>query len=555
MKRFTFLAAIAFAVSMTANAQVWEDDLKTVDSADDYVRSAPMTMDENGNTIVTGRYSLQDNLQFGLYTFTGVTANDAFIGKYDSKGLKQWVAGINGNAVITAVTTDEEGNIYAAGKFAAEAKVCGTSGEAQTITDGDATNTSRTSSFIVKYDKDGVVKSVKTLIPAKDTSFFNDNPDLWDTMEPNVTISNIQADGDKVYFSLTYKGNVTMDGTTFEGHYANAWGMLIQDLSTAAIVSVDANELGSPSVVASLGAVDKVSYDVSYQPEDVCFTVDNGVVYAGFTGEGSLALTTAAGTENISLTYGEEAQEHAFIFARIEGDKTLAKTYNTTATTNINILNSIGSMRMHHGKLLVAGTFNVEGLFDGLEFKGGCDLFAASLNPSDLTLNTAKASGYDEGDAKKNAEVFTTMFSDGEELYVVGYAETTADNVYTAPLGYTIDPTTCEFTDKKSEVYLTASAENDDYLTCQYDDDRVTNSYTCTAKSTEDGINEVADNGQAIERKGDEITASAATDFAVYAADGALVKTAKASSSISLAGLGKGVYVVKAGQKTVKVSK
>lgn len=553
MKRFTLFAAMALAMSMTANAQTWEDNLTTVDNADDYVRSTPMAVDASGNTVVTGRYSLQDNLQFGLYTFTGVTANDAFIAKYDAKGAKQWVAGINGNAVFTALDTDAEGNIYAAGIFAAEAQVCGTSGEPQTITDGDATNTSRYSSFIVKYDKDGVVKSVKTLVPVADYSVVTSD-EVFPFFEPVTTIAKIQADGDKVYFSLSYRGTVTIDDLTLDGRYVDAI-YVISDVNSAAIVSVNASDLGSASTVAFLGAQDKVMSSVSYQSEGVNFTVDNGVVYAGFIGQGTLGLTTAAGTETITLSYGDDgSNEHGFIFAKIDGNSTVVKTYNTTPTSAWNLLNEIDQMVVSDGKLLVAGTFNIKGLFGGLEYKDGCDMFVASLNTSDLSLVAAKASNLEEGDANNNAEVVTALFFYDNAWYLTGYSETTSDDAFVAPLIYTIDPATCQFTDKTVNLYVTAAAENNGTVVCQYGDDGKTYRFVSGLQPIT-GINEVADNGNTIERKGDEITASAATDFAVYAADGALVKAAKASTGISLAGLGKGVYVVKAGQKTVKVSK
>lgn len=553
MKRFTFLAVIAFALSVSASAQVWSDKLTTVGDAADYVRSAPMALDADNNTVVTGRYSLQGDFAFGSTTFTGITANDAFIAKYDSKGAKQWVAGINGNAVFTAVTTDTEGNIYAAGKFAAEANVCGTDGATKSIADGDAENTSRYSSFIVKYDKNGVVKEAVSLVPVADYSVVTSD-ESFPFFEPSATISKIQVDGDKVYFSLLSRGAVTIGDLTVEDRYVDA-GWAVQDLNFAAIVSLNASDLGSAEKVASLGAQDRVLSGVSYQAEDVNFTVNDGVIYAGFTGVGTLGLTTAAGTETVTLAYEEYGNvEHAFVFARIEGDKTAVKVYNTTATDSWNVIDDIDKMLVYDGKLYVAGTFNVDGLFGGLEYKGGCDMFVASLSLSDLSLNAAKANGYDEEDAEHNAEIMTGLFSDGTSLCLSGYAYVTASGAFIAPLAYTIDPTTCDFTAQEATEYLTAATENSACVVVQYGTDGLSYTYKCLSKSTT-GISEVADKSQTIVRNGDGIAVAAPADLCVYAADGALVKSAKAATSISLAGLAKGVYVVKAGQQTVKINK
>ncbi len=553
MKRFTFLAVIAFAMSLSANAQVWTDNLTTVGAAADYVRSAPMVLDSDNNTVVTGRYSLQDAFTFGTSIFAGITANDAFIAKYDGEGAKQWVTGINGNAVFTAVATDEEGNIYAAGKFAAEAYVLGTHGDYKTISDGDVENTSRYSSFIVKYDKNGVVKEAISLVPTADYSIVTG--EAFPVYEPTATINKIQVDGDKVYFSLLSRGAVTIGDLTIEDRYENYYDYVYQDLNSAAIVSLNASDLGSAAKVAFFGASDRISYGVAYQAENVNFTVDNGVVYAGFTGVGTLGLTTAAGTETIALADdGFGTSEHAFIFARVEGDKTAVKVYNTTATESINILNDIDQMLVYDGKLYVAGTFNVGGLFGGLEYKGGCDMFVASLNLSDLSLNAAKASGYDEEDAEHNAEVMTGLFFDGSSLCVSGYAEVAASGAFIAPLAYTVDLATCDFTAQEATEYVTAATENSGYVVVQYGTDGLSYTYKCLSK-TSTGISKVADEAQTIVRNGDDITVAAPADLCVYAADGAVVKSAKASTSISLAGLSNGVYVVKAGQKTVKITK
>ncbi len=553
MKRSTFLAVIAFAMSVSANAQVWSDKLTTVDNANDYSRSAPMAIDADNNTIVTGSYSLQGDLTFGSTTFTGITANDAFIAKYDSKGAKQWAAGINGNAVFTAVATDKEGNVYAAGKFAAEANVCGTDGAAKSITDGDAENTSRYSSFLVKYDKDGVVKQAIALVPTADYSVVT-SEDAFPWFEPTATINKIQADGDKVYFSLLSRGAVTIGDLTVEDRYVDAiWA--IQDLNFATIVSLNASDFGSAAKVASFGAQDRVLSSVSYQAEDVDFTINDGVVYAGFVGAGTLGLTTAAGTETITLAYGDDGSiEHSFVFARIDGDKTVSKVYNTTATSSWNVLNGIRQMLVYNGKLYVSGTFNVDGLFGGLEYKGGCDMFVASLSTSDLSLNAAKSSGYDEDDAEHNAETATALYSDGTFLYLAGYAYVTNSGAFLAPLGYTVDPSTCALTAMENPGYLTELTENDGYIVAQYDTDGLSYTYKCLSKAAT-GISEVEDSTPAIVHNGDNITVSAPADICVYAADGALVKSAKASTAVSLAGLAKGVYVVKAGQNTVKVNK
>lgn len=559
MKKFTFLAAFALAMSMNAysqdqvsTSQEWTDELTTVGSESDFVRSTAIAMDADNNTIVTGRYSLQENLQFGLYTFTGITANDAFIGKYDKYGRKQWVAGINGNAVFTAVATDEQGNIYAAGKFAAVAKLLGTNDTSKEITDGDPENTSRTSAFLAKYSKDGVLLGVEaykaeideSLVPEGCTSFA----------EANVTINQIQVEDGKVYLSITHKGTVKIGDEVLTGNYYTAWGMYFFDSSTADIVYLNATNFEEGAWVATIGAENQVESEVSYQPESICFTVDNGVVYLGFTGMGSLKLDAMDTDVNCDFDYSDDGVEHGFVFARITNTGSVAsKIYDTLPTSSYNSLNSVDCMKLVDGKLCVAGTYNVEGLFGGLEFKGGCDTYVALLDGSTLETISAKSSGYDEGDANKTAEVVTSAFTACGSLFVTGYAENTSDHSFLTPMAYKVDLTTGEMSPVDNENYITATAQSGKYIV-SVAADKYTYDIECCDEVTA-GINDVNSDSQSIVRNGDTVTLSEPSDITVYSADGALVASAKASTSISLAGLAKGVYVVKAGQKTVKVNK
>lgn len=550
MKKFTFLTVIAFAVSLSANA--WSEKIPSVDKASAYVRSMPMAMDAEGNTIVTAPLT-KSELIFGYNTFYGQTENDAVIAKYDCTGGATWMTGINGNAIFTAVTTDAEGNIYAAGKFASSAVLYGGS-SALTISDGNEGNTTRYSSFIAKYNSKGYIQAVKTIVPTKDTTLLSGG--LMEMINLNTTISHIQTDGKKVYFSLSYNGDVKIDELSLQGHYQSAWGFYLMDATTSAIVSLDASTLGSPELVVSVGATEQVVEDVYYRPEDVCFTLNNGVIYAGFIAEGTVGVTTPSGTTKVSLDYELYGSiEHAFLFVKVDGTKSDMKVYHTTATTAAN-LSSIDQMRVIGGFLTVAGTVNVEGLFGGLKHQGCNDMFVALLNSSNLNLTAAKSSEYNEGESKC-AEVVTGLWNNGSSWKLAGYAESTTDHSFLQPLDQSVVLPSCEMTFSPNEVYTTAVVENDNYVTRQvyYTTDSLTYRYSGMAR-TYSGLEEVvANQGKTIQLNGDNVVLSAAADINVYNINGALVKDAKAATSLSLADLSKGMYIIKVGQKAIKFNK
>ncbi len=565
MKKFTFLAALALATSMSAYSQdqvtttfpEWTDEITTVDSLAEYVRTAPIALDDDLNTIVAGRYKREESLQFGLYNFNTITVNDAFIGKYDKKGLRQWVAGINGNALFTAVATDEEGNIYAAGKFGAEANVLGTDGQFKTITDGDAESTSRKSAFLAKYDKDGVLLDVKTFTAQIDESLMPAGGDYFSIAEADVTINQIQVDGGKVYLSIAHKGKVNLADDTLEGNYCTLYYMMFDALTTVDIIYLNATNLSESAWVASLSAEEQVVEEAQYQPESVCFTVDNGVVYAGFSGQGRLVLQSADVKKICDFDYSlyGDGIEHGFLFARITDTGAVStREYGSYATTNESSFNYVDCMKMVDGKLCVAGTFNVEGLFGGLEYKGGCDTYMLALDPGSLEITYAQSSQVDEGDAKYNAEVVTGMFSAAGSIYVTGYAETTAGHKFTSPITYKMDLTNGVMEPVKDvEAYITSVAQNGDYIASVAADDLKYVIDFCDGVTA--GIDDVDAGSESIVRNGDTVTLSSPANISVYSADGALAASVKDATSISLAGLSHGVYVVKAGQKTVKVTK
>ena len=113
MKKFTLsimlaLATVVARAESVASASTWTDDLTTTEKFADLHRGAAMTIDNEGNAIVTGSYTTE--LQFaGIYL--EATATSAFVAKYDKAGNRKWAAGLHGAATITAITTDAEGNI------------------------------------------------------------------------------------------------------------------------------------------------------------------------------------------------------------------------------------------------------------------------------------------------------------------------------------------------------------------------------------------------------------------------------------------------------------
>ncbi|MCI7283195.1 MAG: T9SS C-terminal target domain-containing protein, partial [Prevotella sp.] len=165
MKRITFSVMMALA-SMVANAQetlaTWTATLNTTEKVSDLQRGAPMTIDNEGNAIVTGTYT--KDVAFAS-SYLEPIATSAFVAKYDKAGSKKWAAGLKGAATVKAVANDAEGNIYVAGNFADIVQILDGTGEQKATINGKEGVTRQVSAFIVKYSKDGDYVASKVIIP------------------------------------------------------------------------------------------------------------------------------------------------------------------------------------------------------------------------------------------------------------------------------------------------------------------------------------------------------------------------------------------------------
>ena len=276
-----------------------------------------------------------------------------------------------------------------------------------------------------------------------------------------------------------------------------------------------------------------------YGAEAVNFATDGSKVYAGFVAYGSdLTLKSANGSKQITdlLTQpnGEETQyEHAFILTTIENGKiTDTQIYHSQIDEKLGSakFNTIDEMAYNNGNLYLAGTFNETFPFDNTKsYVGGSDTYLASLKASDLEKNWALTSGYDEGDAKYKAEVATAM-------------ETKAGD---------------------DASFITSAAQNGIYTIMQSDnkDEEGATEGRYTYKFNYDidaptGIKQIAaTTDNTINFDGNTVTLTKAADIDLYTVSGALVKSAKNVSSLSLDNVASGMYLLKAGKQTVKIVK
>lgn len=554
------LATVAANAKDVLDAPTWTDNLTTTTEAKDLTRAAAMAVDNEGNSIVTGIFT--KDLEFAA-SYLEPVANSAFIAKYDKAGAKKWAAGLAGAATVTTVATDAEGNVYAAGVFADQVAIKDANGETKATITGMADKVDKVSGFIVKYDKQGAYVASKTILAESDAEIAAQ--DEIGVLSPSFTAKKLVVDGNKLYLSASYKGNVALEGVTLQGKYACSYGFLYSDENTMCVLSFDAADLANASIVSVLGATEQLTKEATYNTEDVNFAINDGKIYVAYVASGKDMTLTAAGKDTkIETAYEASAAEHAYVLAAIDGDQVTTQVYHSVATDNSNTLNTIDEMAYQKGKLYLAGSFNQALPFDNtISYLGGCDAYAACLDAVNLNKNWAVASAFDEGDAKHKAEIISGMLVDEDEVTLVGWVEDTSKRTIEAPLGYQINTKTPAM-QKGEQVLITSVAENGNYALYQTDnvkgsdEDKTTEgtySYIFYNNAESSGISKVLADDNTIDWDGNEVTLAKSADITVYTAAGAVVKSAKNVKSLSLADAAHGIYLVKVGKQALKIVK
>lgn len=554
------LATVAANAKDVLDAPTWTANLTTTTEAKDLTRAAAMAVDNEGNSIVTGSFT--KDLEFAA-SYLEPVANSAFIAKYDKAGAKKWAAGLAGAATVTTVATDADGNVYAAGVFADQVAIKDASGETKATITGMADKVDKVSGFIVKYDKQGAYVASKTILAESNPEIAAQ--DMLGVLNPSFTAKKLVVDGNKLYLSASYKGNVALDGVTLQGKYACTEGWLFNDETAMCVLSFDAGDLANTNIVSMLGATEQLTNEATYNTEDVNFAIHDGKIYVAYVASGKDMTLTAAGKDTkIETAYKEGVIEHAYVLAAIDGDQVTTQVYHSVATDNSNTLNTIDEMAYQKGKLYLAGSFNQALPFDNtISYLGGSDAYAACLDAASLSKNWAVASAFDEGDAMHKAEIISGMLVNEDEVTLIGWVENTKDRTIEAPLGYQINTKTPAM-QKGEEVLITSVAENGNYALYQTDnvkgsdEDKTTEgtySYIFYNNAESSGISKVLADDNTIDWDGNEVTLAKSADITVYTAAGAAVKSAKNVKSLSLDNVANGIYLVKVGKQALKIVK
>lgn len=334
-----------------------------------------IAVDASGNVYVTGLFWYTAN--FGSFTKTSSGLGDAFVVKYNSSGVVQWVQSAGGTAgdVSNSIATDALGGVYITGTYNGTAS----------FNERSITSAGTYDVFVAKYNSSGVIDWVETVGGA-----FDDN----------VNGITVDATG-KVYITGGFSGTAYF-GSNAETSYGNtdifvakfdqnsmnwAWsekaGGTSGDYGYDIVVDISGN-------VYITGTIWSYSY---FSPITKTILGYSDAFVAKYDNFGAIQwVQTAGGTgidDGISIALDATANVY------ITGGFTSSATFNGTSLT------SIGSIDVFIAK------YNNEGAFQWVQSAGSTNVdagYGIAIDP----LYNVYLTGYYSGSATFGLTTITT---------------------------------------------------------------------------------------------------------------------------------------------------
>ena len=511
-------------------------------------------MDNAGNTYATGAFTQPI---FIGNTVLDPIANSAYLAKYDAEGNVAWAVGLRGAATITAITTDEQNNVYVAGTLADAVEMGSTDGKTQTINGKAGEVANQVSSFIAAYSAEGALKATKVIWSEANAEIAASGLYFPQAGFPYIKINHIEVSNGKLYASAMHTGDVTIGNVQWKGIYMNIFDFMYDDLISAGIFSLDVSALDNAESVTQIGVKTQLGGD-QMGVEGINFTTEGNSIYLCFAAKGTLTFTYQNGSEDITLAFDNTngMVEHAFVTTAIQDGKATTKIFHADSHDNGASYNSIGKMQIEGNTLYIGGTFHQMMPFDNkLTHVGGCDLFVTALDKNSLEAQWTAQSGLDEGngDTQHFNENFTSMTVNNGEVSLYGYVlQDENEKTFTKSLAYTCSNGTATSNDAPLLVTGAATKGTTKALLSANITDFSTPLAAYTV-SGGDGINGVK--ALSAQRVGNTFYFAEPNDITVYDLQGRMLKQANHATSVSIGDLNQGIYILSNGKSALKTIK
>lgn len=403
--------------------------------------ATPMAVTSEGNVVVTS-------------TMINGQSLGSFVAMSSPKlpNSPTWKVDIKSGSIINAILADNEGGVYIGGDFNEKITLGGI-----TLTGKKSENAEKTNAFVAHISKEGKVLAAYAFVSTPNAEMVNN--------------FNTYSQGDKVYCklnSLAIADGKLYAGLIFTDVLSNAAG----DVKvTSGTWNITGWGVGSD---ADFVAVELDAETMQAKSFPVVFGGNGNYTDASYMGIDTKSAKMASDGSNLYLVAsvnGYYSKAALQVNGEVKDDPSFksAGGINAFYVASVNLSNNTSSAKVYDGKygwvsgasslvepgvasltvkgddLYIGGSFIQTFPFDTqVKAVGNTDIFFVSLKKSDLSVQKALASGYDEKSAgNDNEEKFSGFAIAGTQLSVYGGVASRLDvyspSTLSTPLKFTAD--------------------------------------------------------------------------------------------------------------------
>lgn len=403
--------------------------------------ATPMAVTSEGNVVVTS-------------TMINGQSLGSFVAMSSPKlpNSPTWKVDIKSGSIINAILADNEGGVYIGGDFNEKITLGGI-----TLTGKKSENAEKTNAFVAHISKEGKVLAAYAFVSTPNAEMVNKFNTYSQGDKVYCKLNSLAIADGKLYAGLIFTdvlSNAAGDVKVTSGTW-NITGWGVGSDADFVAVELDAETMQAKSFPVVFGGNGNYT-DASYMGIDtksskMASDGSNLYLVASVNGYYSKAALQVNGEVKDAPSFKSAGGINAFYVASVNlsNNTSSAKVYDgkygwVSGASSL-VEPGVASLTVKGDDLYIGGSFIQTFPFDTqVKAVGNTDIFFVSLKKSDLSVQKALASGYDEKSAgNDNEEKFSGFAIAGTQLSVYGGVASRLDvyspSTLSTPLNFTAD--------------------------------------------------------------------------------------------------------------------
>lgn len=458
--------------------------------------ATPMAVTSEGNVVVTS-------------TMINGQSLGSFVAMSSPKlpHSPTWKVDIKSGSIINAILADNEGGVYIGGDFNEKITLGGI-----TLTGKKSDNAEKTNAFVAHISKEGKVLAAYAFVSTPNAEMVKNFNTYSQGDKVYCKLNSLAIADGKLYAGLIFTdvlSNAAGDAKVTSGTW-NIQGWGVGSDADFVAVELDAKTMQAkafPVVFGGKGNYTDASYmGIDAKSAKMASDGSNLYLVASVNGYYSKAALQVNGEVKDEPSFKSAGGINAFYVASVNlsNNTSSAKVYDgkygwVSGASSL-VEPGVASLTVKGDDLYIGGSFFQTFPFDtNVKAVGNTDIFFVSLKKSDLSVQKALASGYDEKSVgNDNEEKFSGFAIDGTQLSVYGGVASRKDfyspSTLSTPLNFTADMASATgLTAGSAEQYTTGavlSADGKYTYTSLLNADQTSVSYQYT-ENTSNGVQQL----------------------------------------------------------------